>query len=229
MSGPCLVRQEFDSRVFGLEFFRLARFDPEALARELPGLPAPCMADAKLPAPDAAGAKALLRLGFAKACVQAVFAADLAGRPAGAVHEPETVTVMDPGEIGRHAANFPLSRFGLDPAVPERARQAHQRRWIENSLADPAIAVFRLDGGFASVKTKGPEASIDLISVLEGRRGAGAVLLGRLQDWAASRGLTRLRVVTEAENLPACLFYQKCGLRLAETVSVFHLHRGVFP
>lgn len=226
MMKPTLVRQDFDSLALGLDFYRVVRFDTGALARELAVLPPPFMADAKLPATDIEGAKALLRLGFRKVCVQPVYVLDLSGHRGTASGEPLARHEMPPEELSAHAANFPFSRFGLDPFVPEADRIEHQRRWIANSMASPDIFVFVEKGAFISFKLREDAAVIDLISVLPSERGRGALLLGRLSAWAAARKLRRIEVATESENVPACLFYQKNGYRLDRAFVAFHLHHG---
>ena len=126
MDMECLVRQQFDSDALGLDFHRVVRIDAEALTRELALLPRPFMADAKTAAPDIEAAKTLMRLGFRKMCVQPTFSLDLGGAAGAASGEPVRSTSLSGAELDAHAANFPFSRFGLDPDVPEQARVAHQ-------------------------------------------------------------------------------------------------------
>ncbi|WP_243358546.1 GNAT family N-acetyltransferase [Fundidesulfovibrio terrae] len=226
MDMKCLVRQQFDSDALGLDFYRATRIDPDILGRELAALPLPYMADAKAHAQDIDGAKLLMRLGFRKMCVQPTFSQDLTGAAGAACGEPMGAASMPEAELDAHAANFPFSRFGLDPDVAQAARVAHQRRWIANSMASGEILKFIEPGAFVSFKLKDKAAVIDLISVLPQARGRGSLLLGRLRSWAASKGLTRVEVTTESENVTACLFYQKNGFRLDRASVAFHLHAG---
>jgi len=262
MDLTCLVRQEFDSEAFGLDFYRVVRLDPEALKRELSFLSSPTsptsrcgpfMADAKTPVQDIEGAKSLMRLGFGKVCVQPTYVLDLSGRPRATSGEPvgsmrtpgaasgapsgatemplageEPVGAIEmPGaELDAHAANFPFSRFGLDPSVADFERIAHQRRWLANTMASADILKLLEPGAFVSFKLKDGAAMIDLVSVLPQARGSGSRLLGRLTAWAGSRGLDRVEVTTESENIAACLFYQKNGFRLARATAAFHLRSG---
>jgi GNAT superfamily N-acetyltransferase len=223
----CLARQSFDSEAFGLDFYRVTRFCYPDLSRDLASLTVPFMADAKLPAQDIAGSKALQAVGFRKVCVQATFALELAGWPSSpAAPEPSGRVDLPPELIWAHAANFPFSRFGLDPQVTDAERIAHQRKWLANSMASPDILKF-IEGGderaFVSFKVREEVAAIDLVSVLDPGRGLGSSLLGRLTAWAVSRGLARIEVTTESENIAACLFYQKNGFRLARAAVAFHL------
>lgn len=222
----CLVRQSFDSEAFGLDFYRVATPDREALARDLATLGAPgipFMADAKLPAQDIEGSKQLQRLGFRKICVQPTFVLPLRGMRGAAVGEPQAVVDMPREELAAHAANFTYSRFGLDPDVTQSERQVHQERWLANSMASPDILVFREQGAFVSFKIREGAVVIDLVSALASSRGRGSLLLERLKTWAAGQGHSRIEVTTESENIPACLFYQKNGYRLDRACVVFHL------
>jgi len=221
----CLVRQDFDSQAFNVDYYRAVRFEPEPLGRELAALAGPYMADAKLEAQDIEGSKTLQRLGFRKICVQPTFALDLSGARGAAVGEPQGVTELPEADLAAHAANFPYSRFGLDPWIGEDQRVRHQARWIANSLASPDILKFTEHGAFVSFKLRDHAAVIDLISVLPAARGRGSLLLGRLKAWAAARGLKRVEVTTESENIPACLFYQKNGYCLERASVALHLRR----
>jgi len=225
----CLARQEFDSAAFGLDFYRVTRNDFQALARQLARLRdggKPFMADAKLPAQDVEGAKALLRLGFAKVCTQVTFSRDLSGVAAVASGEPVGPAALPDAELDAHATNFPFSRFGLDPQVSLEERVRHQRMWVVNTMRSGEVLKFMEPGGFVSFRRRGETVAIDLVSVLPQARGRGSLLLGRLTGWAAGQGVKNIEVTTEAENLTACLFYQKNGFRLAGAAIAFHMRRG---
>lgn len=223
MELTCLARQDFDSQAFGLDYYRVVRFEYPALARELASLRGAFMADAKLPARDIGGAKALMGLGFRKVCVQPTYALDLSGAAGVAAGEPSEQAELLPEELDAHAANFPFSRFGLDHLVADAQRIAHQRKWIGNSMSSRGVLKFLEPGAFVSFKVRDDAAVIDLISVLPSARGRGSLLLGRLRAWAASKGLARVAVTTESENVPACLFYQKNDYRLEGAAVAFHL------
>jgi len=226
MDLTCLTRQEFDSDVFGLDFYRVTRLDPEILGRELSLLPVPFMADAKTPAQDIDGTKSLMRLGFRKVCTQPTYRLDLSNVSKAASGEPSEATEISADELAAHAANFPYSRFGLDPDVADHERLSHQKRWLTNTMASAGIFKFVEPGAFVSFKLRDNAAVIDLISVLPRARGRGSLLLGRLRAWAASKGLARIEVTTESENITACLFYQKNGYHLDRVAAAFHMRKG---
>ena len=47
------------------------------------------------------------------------------------------------------------------------------------------------------------------------RRGIGRALIDRAIDWAKDRELPGLMLETQNDNVPACLFYERCGFTLA--------------
>jgi len=226
MNMTCLTRQDFDSEAFGLDYYRVTRFDYDVLAGELASLPSPLMADAKLPAQDVSGSKQLQILGFRKICVQPTFVADLSGMSGAAAGEPQGALELNQSELYAHAANFQFNRFGLDPQITDGERIEHQRRWIFNSMASSEILKFLDQGAFVSFKLRDSVVVIDLVSALPSARGRGSLLLGRLKTWAAFKGCTRVEVTTESENVLACLFYEKNGFRLAGAAVAFHMRRG---
>ena len=226
MNLTCLARQDFDSGAFGLNYYRVTRFDYGTLAGEVASLQLPFMADAKLPAQDVAGSKQLQGMGFRKVCVQPTFVAELSGMSGTAAGEPRGAMEFPLAELDAHAANFPFNRFGLDPQVTDNERIEHQRRWVSNSMASAGILKFLDQGAFVSFKLKESVVVIDLVSALPSARGRGSLLLGRLKAWAAFKGFTRIEVTTESENVPACLFYEKNGFRIAGAAVAFHMRRG---
>jgi streptothricin acetyltransferase len=46
------------------------------------------------------------------------------------------------------------------------------------------------------------------------RQGIGALLLGRVADWARQRGCTLLKIETQNVNVPACRFYASQSFEL---------------
>ncbi|GFK94222.1 dTDP-fucosamine acetyltransferase [Fundidesulfovibrio magnetotacticus] len=225
MNPTCLARQAFDSEAFAVDYYRVVNPAPEPLGRELDALAGPFMADAKLDAQDIEGSKALQRLGFRKVCTQPAFVLDLAGARGAAAGEPQAACALPETDLAAHAANFPFSRFGLDPMIAPEERTRHQARWIANTMASPDVLKFLDNGAFVSFKIRDAVAVIDLISVLPAARGRGSLLLGRLKAWAAARGLKRIEVTTESENVPACLFYQKNGYRLERASVALHMRK----
>jgi GNAT superfamily N-acetyltransferase len=229
MPFACLTRQPFDSDVFGLDFYRVTRWDDHsALAgdlarlRQMPRV----MADARIAAADRDADLFFQRNGFRKVTIQLRFAAPV---PPGMAEGPEpgdtTEGRLSPQAIARHVDNLVYDRFNLDAAVPKAGRDRFQTAWIGNSMASPAIRKVYDGESFVSFKIDGPEAVVDVVSVLRRRQGVGSALLVRVFRAAARLGLSRLVVTTEAENEPACRLYQKNGFLPDGHFSRFHYVR----
>ncbi len=225
-SFVCLERQAFDSEAFGLDFYRVRRFEYRALAedlarlRQLPRV----MADARIAACDREADRFFQVQGFRKICVQLRFAA--MARPIDADPDDTVEDRLGPAAVPRHVGNLVYDRFNLDAAVEKAGRDRFQAAWIGNSLASPSIRKVYHGESFISFKVSGADAVVDIVSVLEHRQGIGSALLARVCGAAARMGLARVLVTTEAENVPACRMYQKNGFRLDAHFSCFHY---VFP
>lgn len=225
MNFTCLARQDFDSRAFGCDFYRVTAYDYAVLAEELPRLRAMArvMADARIAAEDLAADRFFQAQGFRKVTVQVRYASPV---DPGLADGPDPLDTAEnrlaPGDIARHVANFRYDRFGLDAFAPKAGRDRFQAAWIGNTLASPAIRKVYAGASFVSFKLAGGEAAVDLVSVLEHRRGLGSALMGRVLRAAARAGCARLTVVTEIENQPACRMYVKNGFVPEAYFSRFH-------
>jgi ribosomal protein S18 acetylase RimI-like enzyme len=124
------------------------------------------------------------------------------------------------------------SRYFKDGRIPRDRAQAIYDAWITNSLAHgyAAEAILAYDGdrlaGLNTLRFHGEVGSVDLIGIQEGYRNAGLghVLLEHGFAACRERGATRVRVVTEAENVGACRFYQRHGFVAVATDLVWHGH-----
>jgi GNAT superfamily N-acetyltransferase len=223
----CLVPVDFDTQAFGFPFYRVVRFDEERLTRDLDTLRdlRPFAADAKVAADDVAGTHALLRLGFRKVCMQVTLERD----PAGAIEGDSEVRItdrldLDNEALWRHARNFSRDRFSLDPLLPAVGRHRLYYQWFRNSLGG-AKRVASLGPNLCTFAHKGDSVAIDLVSILEPRRGIGARIISVVTAAAAVAGARSVRVVTECENTAAWSLYQKSGFRPVLYTAAFHLVR----
>jgi ribosomal protein S18 acetylase RimI-like enzyme len=109
------------------------------------------------------------------------------------------------------------------------------RLWIERSLrgemADAVLVADLSNGtlsaplaGLISLEETAGTGSIGLIAVAQEARGrgVGTALLAAAHRWMLARGAQQARVVTQADNLPACRLYERAGYRLADVRHVFH-------
>lgn len=224
-----LQYQEFDTKAFGIPFYRivdprLATFEDElaALASE-----PPLIVDAKLPAHDIETGARLLRLGFRKICVQAEFEHSL-GAAVGFVcvrAEIRDRIVFPEAVIDAHARQFVFDRFALDAELPAGGHDRLYKKWIRNSLENGGHSVAVAGENFITYKLEAGIIRIDLVSVLCRRRGIGLDLLHTIMDYGRKNRVDKVVVVTECENLPAMRLYAKAGFAPARLFSAFHLVR----
>lgn len=232
MDSPRFQRHDDLSESLGKDYFLAAHVDFSTLTADLAALPGPCIVDLRLLGEDIDNARTLISHGFLKICLLAMFSVELSGRNPGgpAAPEtaipPETAASRDASWIARHANNLRLGCFALNPHISDEAWLAVHRGLVEKSLTSPEVLKFFLDDGFVSFRVHEDKAVIDFFSVLQGRRGTGSALMTRLFDFAQSRGISHIEVVTECENVPACLFYQKNNFRLTQTAGIFHYHKN---
>lgn len=226
--GSALRFQQFDTDAFGIPFYRVT--DPWAAAldcelSELSGKPR-LIVDAKLSAEDIHGAARLMRLGFRKICVQIELQRplDTAPVPCPNAEIRDHVVYPDP-VIGAHAAQFVFDRFTLDVDLPRAGHDRLYRQWIRNSLEGERYRIAVADVNFITFGTEGDAIRIDLVSVLNKRRGTGLALLNAILAYGRQQNLEKVIVVTECENLPAVRLYVKAGFSPARFFSVFHLVR----
>lgn len=225
MSFTCLTRQDFDSKAFGRDFYRVTAYDFPALAGELEKLRAMdnVMADARIAASDRQADRFFQLAGFRKVTVQVRFAAPVAPALAEGPDPGDTAENRLPAEaVARHVDNLAYDRFNLDAFVEKAGRDRFQAAWISNSLASPAIRKVYDGESFISFKLAGNEAVVDVVSVLVHRQGLGSALLRRVFVAAARAGCDRLVVTTEIENEPACRLYAKSGFFPEAFFSRFH-------
>jgi ribosomal protein S18 acetylase RimI-like enzyme len=124
------------------------------------------------------------------------------------------------------------SRYFKDRHIPRASALAIYEAWITNSLwhgyAAEAVLAYAGDRlvGINTLRFHGEVGSVDLIGVQASYRnvGLGGVLLEHGFAACRERGAGRVRVVTEAENVGACRFYQRHGFLATATDLVWHGH-----
>jgi hypothetical protein len=220
----------FDEEFFAVPCFRLKSpvraSDLLALAQHLGR--GPLFAYAKLPASDIETARRLLEIGFHRACVQVELrrsfeapASVCAAAAAPAATIVERLPLSD-ADIQAHAAHFVTSRFRQDPLIPAGRANRLYAKWIENSLSG-GKRVVHIGRNFCSFSDTSSMRSIDLLSVIDKRRGYATSLLDTLIDDARSSGLRQLHVVTEVENAAALDLYRRFSIEIKTFHNCFHL------
>ena len=150
------------------------------------------------------------------------------------------VSLANPGTDGDTIleiaeASFHYSRFHLDPLIPAGLADRVKRSWVESYLTGQRgeclwVAHVNADAaGFLAVLSvpvgESCDRVIDLIAVSQGfqRRGVARALIEAFIKNAAPRS-ERLRVGTQAANIPSIRLYEQAGFFIDQTQYVLHLH-----
>lgn len=222
-----IVKQEFDSGIFGVPFYRIMNLDLEAVQSDLDNLSeiCPLIVDAKVTTPNREWELFLQVNGFRKVCVQV----ELEKEVSGVLNADEVLVEATPGiteeELGDHVRNFVFDRFSLDPFIPQDKRNFLYHTWIRNSFSNPAILVAHIGAEFCTFKIRENLLFIDLISVITKGKNIGSRLLAAVNNYAFSNSLPLVRVITETENWNAVRFYMANGYRISRFISCYHLTR----
>jgi len=181
--------------------------------------------DAKIRADELDSSRMLLDQGFRKICTQVELHHCLSGPTrASSLVLIRNQLKLSSDQVLRHAANFETNRFRLDPLVQRSIADALYAEWIRNSLSG-AKRVAHIGENFCTFSDGNSTRSIDLLSVLEKRRGFARCILEAVLSEACDGGLNLVRVVTEAENTAALAVYRRVGFEIDRFISVFHLYR----
>lgn len=186
-------------------------------------------------------AAAMHGLGFDLVSVRSTYEADAREIPC-AVEPPAGVSIrrLSEGRPTICADDLRLladtvgrtSRYFRDENVPRAVATRIYVEWLENSLyrgyAPDAVLAFAGERlvGVNTLRFHGEAGTIDLIGVVPGSQGGGVgrALLCEGVRICRERGATTIRVVTEAENVAACRFYQRHRFLLTATELVWHRH-----
>lgn len=225
MNGCAIVRSEFDSEIFGVEFFRVVGRDPGKIEAELRALPSgPVMVDAKVDADSFDLISCLNGAGFRKASTLVEFSTV---PDADATPDPEQSAnlILGNGDLDAHANGFRFQRFAQDDRIPKDSVVALMRNWITNSLAGrrKTLAIGR---NFCTYTVEGGCLTIDLVSCLDTGQGMTGRLLGALHAEAKARGCREMHVTTEAENVSAMRAYTRAGFKPVRSWVAMHLVRS---
>ncbi|MCD6577663.1 MAG: GNAT family N-acetyltransferase [Anaerolineaceae bacterium] len=123
-----------------------------------------------------------------------------------------------------------FSRFALDKNFPHEKFIALYKTWIRKSvsgeMADEVLVILdnKNIAGMVTLSYKGVVGDIGLIAVEKKFRGRK---LGQQLVWDAQRkfiqhGCHTARVITQGDNLPACLLYEKCGYQKTKVEFYYH-------
>jgi hypothetical protein len=120
-----------------------------------------------------------------------------------------------------HAEHFQASRFRQDPLIPTKVAIDLCTAWIAHSLSGHK-RVATIGANFCSFADTNGVRHIDLLSVLEKRRGYATQLLKAVTCDARSKSLKGVLVTTEVENEGAMRAYEAAGFNVSSFANVFH-------
>jgi dTDP-4-amino-4,6-dideoxy-D-galactose acyltransferase len=156
-------------------------------------------------------------------------------REAGNTAREPAVGVRDAGPDDRTTVveiatrDYAVSRFHLDPEIPDAVASAIKHDWIDNFFLGQRgdrLLVVDSDGepvGFELVLETAEASVIDLIAVASAARGkgvGGALVSGLLQV----RPDRPVLVGTQVANVGALRFYERLGFTVQRTQFVLHRH-----
>lgn len=127
---------------------------------------------------------------------------------------------------------LPQSRYSKDRAIPKKIGRKIFEAWIQNSLyhqfADDAFIAVKDKRliGVISFKVKQKVAYLDLVCVLPEfqSRGIGTLLLHQVINHLKEKNVATLVTISQAENIPANIFYQKNQFIIQDIEMVYHKH-----
>ncbi len=122
------------------------------------------------------------------------------------------------------------SRFAVDPRFPKERFEQLYRHWITQSLrkemAKEVLAVQEQGRavGMVTLRETEKRGDIGLIAVQSEHRGKGygIRLVRAAQHWFLDHGYAYAQVVTQADNVPACRLYEKCGYAIEKIQFFYH-------
>ncbi len=122
------------------------------------------------------------------------------------------------------------SRFKIDKRLNHKFEEFYSI-WIQKSIdrimADKIFVYQPSDKieGFVTIKIKNDIGQIGLIAVDEQQRGKGIgrALINECDALLMVNQVPVHQVVTQKQNLGACALYEKCGFKIKEIQTIFHL------
>lgn len=122
------------------------------------------------------------------------------------------------------------SRYGRDPLISSSRAASLYKAWVRNSLEGYVQHFFvakiqEKSAGILTLKVSGTQVSIDLLGVFPDfqRKGVASVLLREAVSFALHQYPKKVvTVVTEGENIPANITYQKAGFIIQKISLVLH-------
>jgi len=193
----------------------------------------PVFVYAKIPCGNTAFSQRLSAKGFY--CVEATLAFEKTVAPVSPTMQAERIIRFarseDEAEVRRIArTSFVYSRFHLDHRFSKDEANTIKEAWAGNFFSGERgthmiIAEERgACAGFLQLIAQGETLTIDLFAVAADLRGRGIASAMIAFAENAIPGISRVRVGTQAANIPSVRLYGRCGFCLVGCGYVFHYH-----
>jgi dTDP-4-amino-4,6-dideoxy-D-galactose acyltransferase len=122
------------------------------------------------------------------------------------------------------------SRFRLDKKFSEDDFFRMYKTWLDKSvkheIADNVFVAVENAGikGMITLKNDGKKGVIGLIAVSidKQKKGYGKALIAMCENELFHKGIFKIEVSTQADNIPACNFYEKCAFQKKEIINIYH-------
>lgn len=130
-----------------------------------------------------------------------------------------------------------LSRFRLDPLLPEGTMERLYDIWLEKIQSQTprgGIYIYRENKcitGILTCEWEGSHSRIQLLAVdnTHQRKGIGRKLVAHHEHQAAKRNTDRIIVKTQTGNTKACRFYESAGFIEEKRSYLYHFHADSQP
>ena len=220
-----LSYQPFDSEIFGFPFFRLTNlrnsFPCELKALSKLNFPS-FGCDAKVLSTDLTSITSLLREGFVHVCDQITLQTSPTKTKFKKDSSAKEVSSLSKLILSSHANNFHEDRLSRDSRISNETVGRFYSKWISNSFSYTNKKVYSLASGLCITQIKQDTLKIDILSVLEKRKGFGTRITGHILAHAAETQVPRIEVTTESDNKGALKTYSRNGFQEKQKVSCFH-------
>lgn len=215
----------FDSEIFGFPFFRLTNLG-ESLSHDLEALRKLNLptfgCEAKVPSTDHSSIIRLQNEGYIHICDQVTFdisAAQSKSLRETAVQELKSINQTD---LYNHADNFMDDRLSRDSRIPNETVKQFYSKWISNSFNFAGKTIYSLESGLCITQLKQEILKIDLLSVLQKRKGLGTRIIAHILALASEAKLSFIEVTSESDNEGAIKTYSRNGFKEKKKLSCLH-------
>jgi dTDP-4-amino-4,6-dideoxy-D-galactose acyltransferase len=139
---------------------------------------------------------------------------------------------LSPGICNLAYLSGRLSRFRIDPHIPNTKYESLYATWVANTLQHHPygmVFIYQLDGhpvGLITFEWDRSVCTIGLLAVLASAQGRGIAtkLIRHVESFCMRRRIGTLRVKTQLSNLSARSLYRKCGLVERDRSYLYHAH-----